>query len=95
MYEVDTCMALKNLKREDAFEYTSTRRDRTMISGYNEERRVGAHDSMMHDDALEEATGIKTSSAIMAAGYLVLGILLFGVLAMLGLLVASVVDFAH
>lgn len=95
MYEVDTCMVLKDLKREDAFEYTSTRRDRTMISGYNEERRLGAHDSMMHDDALEEATGIKTSSAIMAAGYLVLGVLLFGILAMLGLLVASVVDFAH
>ena len=50
---------------------------------------------MMHDDVLEEATGIKTSSAITAAGYLVLGVLLFGILAMLGLLVASVVDFAH
>ena len=31
LYEVDTCMTLKNMRREDVFELTSVRRDRTMI----------------------------------------------------------------
>lgn len=93
LYEVDTCMTLKNLRREDVFELTNVRRDRTMISGYNEETRPGSHDFMMDDDALEEATGVKSSDAAKMIGYIFLGILLSGILAMLGLLVFTIVDF--
>ena len=95
MYEVDTCMALKNMKQEDSFELTNTRKNNGMISGYNEKKRPGSHDFMMDDDALEDATGVKTGDAIKMASYLVLGVLLFGVLAMLGALIAAVIDFTH
>ncbi len=93
MYELDTFMTVNNLKKRDIFRSSIIRENKRMIPGYNEERMTGAHDFLMEDDSLEEATGVKTVAFIKIFSYFIIGIILFLVLGALFLLIGSVIDF--
>ncbi len=94
MYELDTNISTKNMKTTNHYANTTIREDKRMIEGYNEEKRWGAHNLMMSEDPLEDATGIKSATYVKIVSYMIIGLFLIAIAAMLGLLVGSVIDLA-